>query len=190
MSRLRVAPIVEGHGEFHCVRILLDRIWRELLGGEFVKVAQPIRWTSGRLVKREGIQGAVRVAVKMLNDLPDSDDPALVLILIDADENCPAHLGPELLGFAREVDSRVDIACVLAKEEYETWFVAAAESLSKYLDLSSDESVPESPEESRNGKAWIEQRYRGPRYSPTQDQPSNDQRDGSGPVSQTIAVVR
>ena len=32
MSRLRVAPIVEGHGESYCIRILLERVWGELLG--------------------------------------------------------------------------------------------------------------------------------------------------------------
>jgi hypothetical protein len=137
MSRLRVAPIVEGDGEYRCVRILLDRVWRELLGGENVKVVGPIRSTSGELLKREGLQDAVRVAINELNKPPDTGDPGLVLILIDADEKCPGRLGPELLAIAREANSAVDIACVLANVEYETWFVAAAESLSKYLDLSS-----------------------------------------------------
>ena len=95
------------------------------------------------------------------------------LILIDADEDCPKDLGPKLLGFAREVDSRADVACVLAKVEYETWFAAAAESLSKYLDLSLGSPPSESPEEARHKKLWVEQRFRGSsKYSETQDQPA------------------
>ena len=173
MSRLRVAPIVEGHGEVGCVRILLERIWVELLGGEFIQVIQPIRQPRGRLAKRDGLQHAVRLAVLKLNDLPASNDPALVLVLLDADEDCPKDLAPRLLGFAREVDSRADVACVLANVEYETWFAAAAESLDKYLDREAISPPSESPEGSRHGKLWVEQRFRGAaRYSETQDQPA------------------
>jgi hypothetical protein len=95
----------------------------------------------------------------------------LVLILIDADEHCPARLGPELLAHAREVNPTVDMACVLAKVEYETWFAAAAESLSAYLDLPDGFTASESPEDMRHGKAWVRGYFRGTRYIETQDQP-------------------
>jgi hypothetical protein len=172
MSRLRVVPIVEGHGEANCVRVLLDRIWRELLGGEFIEVTRAIRWTSGRLVKKDGIQGAVRVAVKAVGRLPATEDPTLLLILIDADEHCPGRLGPELLVHAREANSSVDVACVLAKVEYETWFAAAAESLTRYLKLPPGFVASESPEEARHAKGWVKRHFRGTRYSETQDQPA------------------
>jgi hypothetical protein len=171
MSRLRVAPIVEGQGESCCIRTLLDRIWRELLGGEFVEVVRPVRKTNGELLRKDGLQGAVRIAVKELNNPPATADPGLVLILIDADEKCPGRLGPELLGFARETHSAVDIACVLAIVGYETWFAAAAESLTKYLELPAGFLASDSPEESRHGKAWVRRYFRGTKYSETRDQP-------------------
>ena len=65
MSRLRVVPIVEGEGEVACIRILLDRIWRELLGGEFVEVVRPIRGKRGQLVKPSGIEEAIGHAVNI-----------------------------------------------------------------------------------------------------------------------------
>ena len=43
MSRIRVLPIVEGQGEVESIRLLLERIWREVVGGEFIDVLQPIR---------------------------------------------------------------------------------------------------------------------------------------------------
>jgi hypothetical protein len=171
MSRLRVAPIVEGDGEYHCVRILLERIWYELLGGEYIKVVRPTRHPSGQLLKPDGMRNAVRLAVDNLNDPPVTGDPGLVLILIDADEKCPGRLGPELLAIAREANSAVDVACALANLEYETWFVGAAESLSKYLNLSSTPVMTELPEAARHKKAWVEQRFRRGKYSETQDQP-------------------
>ena len=83
-------------------------------------------------------------------------------------------MGPKLLGFAREVDSRVDVACVLANVEYETWFAAAAESLAEYLDL----DVASPPVGVARGGAARESRgsssgFRGAtRYSETRDQPA------------------
>lgn len=41
MSRLRVATIVEGHGEVQALPILIRRIWTELLQCEFVEVLSP-----------------------------------------------------------------------------------------------------------------------------------------------------
>jgi hypothetical protein len=144
-----------------------------MLGGEYIQVVQPVRQPRGRLVKSEGLKNAMRFALSKLSALPASKDSALVLILIDADEDCPAELGPKLLKIARKVDSRADLACVLINVEYETWFVAAAESLSpQYLDLASDPPPLESPEEAKHGKAWVERRFRGKKYLESQDQPA------------------
>jgi hypothetical protein len=174
MSRLRVAPIVEGDGEVACVRILLQRTW-EMLDGEFIQIVPPFRGGRGRLVKKDILQKAVRAASLKLNEIPASGDPALILILIDADEDCPGKLGPKLLEYAQEMDSVDDVACVLANVEFETWFAAAAESLSTYLDLTSF-SASESPEVARQGKAWVERRFRKTKqrskYSETRDQPA------------------
>jgi len=53
---------------------------------------------------------------------------------------------------------------------YETWFVAAAESLGKYLDPPPI-SPPEAPE-GRLGKGWIKQRLKDPKYEETRHQPA------------------
>ena len=170
MSRLRIVPIVEGHGETQCVRILLDRIWRELLGGEHVEVTRPFRWGIGKLVKKDDVQNAVRTAIKMIAASPSTDDPTLVLILIDADERCPAEWGPKLRSFALEANPTVDVACVLAKYEYETWFAASAESLTKYLEFPDGFVASEAPEDARLRKAWVEDFFRGPKYNAPRDQ--------------------
>jgi hypothetical protein len=96
----------------------------------------------------------------------------LILVLVDADHDCPGRLGPELLELARKSHAHVDVACVVAKVEYETWFVAAAESLQDYLELPADFRLSGRPEELGLSKGWIEQRFKGTRYSETQDQPA------------------
>jgi Domain of unknown function (DUF4276) len=170
LSRLRVAPIVEGHGEDLAIRILLQRLWGEVLGGEYVEVLKPIRSHRTKMVKSPDLERALGLAALKLRE-SQSSDPALVLIMLDADEDLACVLGPDLLSRARALRADIDISCVVATVEYETWFVAAAHSLSEFLDLTSG-PAPDAPESSRSGKAWIQRRFRGIKYSPTVDQPS------------------
>lgn len=171
MNRLRVAPIVEGHGECEAVRTLLERVWCELLGGEFIEVIRPIRRPRSKLVKKDELIKAVKLAALKLHTDPVSADPCLILVLIDADTDAPCAKGPELLDYAHDGQSDFDTACVLANVEYETWFVAAADSLRKYLKLPAPNELPEEPEQSRFGKAWVERHFHG-NYSETIEQPA------------------
>ncbi|HYO13217.1 MAG TPA: DUF4276 family protein [Thermoanaerobaculia bacterium] len=171
MSRLCVLPIIEGHGEDGSIRTLLQRIWTELLDGEYVEVLKPIRVNRYKVVQSEELGRVVNLAAAKLREAT-SDDPSMILILIDAENDAPCVLGPDLLRRAREHRGDVDISCVLANVQYETWFVAAAPSLGDHLDLSGDTKLPESPEAARLGKAWIKKRIRGIKYSETVDQPS------------------
>jgi Domain of unknown function (DUF4276) len=171
LSHLRVLPIVEGHGEDSSIRILLQRIWSELLGGESLEVLKPIRGSRHKLVKASELGRALNLAVPKLR-ATSSQSPAMVLVLLDADDDLPCVLGPSLLSLARQARADADVSCVIANLEYETWFVAAAESLSEFLDLSARPLIPADPEKARQGKGWIQKNFRGPKYSETIDQPA------------------
>jgi len=116
-----------------------------------------------------------------LRGQPSFPGENLILVLVDADKDCPKEWGPKLLEWAAERHPRPEVACILAKAEYETWFVAAAKSLvdSGHLELKSGEAIPDDPEHLNLKKKWIEDRFvkkgarpgEGARYSPTQDQP-------------------
>jgi len=169
LSRLRVAPIVEGHGEDSAIRILIQRVWTEIVGGSFVEVIRPIRWPRTRLIQTAELKRAVDLAaLKLLSS--ESDDPAMILILLDSEEDLPCVLAPELLKQASQTRSDLDTACVLANIEYETWFVAASSSLASFLNLPSE--LPADPETQRLGKGWIQRYFRGIKYSETLDQPA------------------
>lgn len=171
MSRLHVAPIVEGHGEVESIRILLCRIWDEIVGGEFIGVMRPIRVPRGKIVKKPELRRAILLARMNLQDVREPEDPRLVLVLMDADDDPPCVLGPRLYSEAQEDQPPMNIACVIANVEYETWFVAAAESLTEFLHLDAAGSIPDDPESERAGKGWIQRRFRGTKYSETVDQP-------------------
>lgn len=170
MSQLRVVPIVEGHGEVAAVRILLQRIWTELLQGEYLAVEQPIRQSRNRLDDRDELKRAVQLAKLKLDAADDSIERGFILLLIDLDpfSGPPCKLAPSLTEWMNEDHGDVDTACVLANLEYETWFVAAAESLR----LADTDDVPDEPERARSGKKWVRDRMQDRRYSETVDQPA------------------
>jgi len=174
LSRLRVLPIVEGHGEDNSVRILLQRIWGELLEGEYIEVLKPIRGKRHKLVKAAELGKALNLGILKLRD-SNQQDPSMILVLLDADFDLPCVLGPSLSALARGIRADADISCVIANIEYESWFVAAAGSLGGFLNLPDDSEIPSDPEKGRHGKGWIQKKFRGPKYSETIDQPAMTQ---------------
>ena len=59
---------------------------------------------------------------------------------------------------------------VLAKREFEAWFLAAAESLAGYHDLSDSLVPPVDPEAIRGAKEWLGAKMAGKAYKETSDQ--------------------
>ena len=62
------------------------------------------------------------------------------------------------------------IAVVLAKFEFEAWFLAAAESLRGINGLPEDLEPPADPESIRGAKGWLSRHMTEGRYSETADQ--------------------
>ena len=163
---------MEGQGEVAALPVLLRRIAVEFCPGTSIDVLKPVRQPASSLLKRESdcLQNAVGLAAGKLAGSMHASSQRLILILIDSDGGCAALVGPELRRRANEYASHVDIASVVAVDEFETWFVAAATSLTKYLKFNSDE-VPPDPESSRSKTKWIEDHTRGLKYHKPVDQP-------------------
>lgn len=176
MNNLCVAPIIEGHGETDAVGILLRRVAAELLGVT-IEVVKPFRLPRGKLLP--GSTGARRInqdeLARALNTASVSLKYAttqarqLALILCDADEDLACELAPQILAGGRQVRGDLDLICVMARREYEAWFIAAAESLTKYLLLGTGDEVAAADPECR-GEKWISDRFRGASYQKTVDQ--------------------
>ncbi|QEH32156.1 hypothetical protein OJF2_06250 [Aquisphaera giovannonii] len=167
---LRIGLIVEGHGEYEAVRMLLQRIWYELLGGDSLDVARPFRFPQGTLLKEEGLKQAVdTVRIKLGPDSPGGIR-ALILILLDSEGKCPRELAPRLLAWAKEARTDADIACVLPHPMFETWFAAAAASLAGVNGLPANLPAPDDPEGQSFGKSWL-RRQLPRKYSEPVDQP-------------------
>jgi len=73
--------------------------------------------------------------------------------MLDADDDCPATMGPELLKRARAAVPHTPVGLVLAKCEFEAWFLASAESLAGRRGLPDVLSPPANPESIRGQKS-------------------------------------
>ena len=164
---VNLALIVEGHGEKESVPILVRRIASGIDPGLTVNIPHPIRVPSSRLIKAGELERTIELAALKI----ERNGGILVLLDCDWENSCPATDGPQLL--ERATDSRPDIpiAVVLARQEYEAWFIAAIESLRGKRGLPADVIAAPDPEGIRGAKEWIGARM-GRRYSETLDQPA------------------
>ena len=159
-----IPPIVEGQGEVVAVPLLLRRLMDEAQAWG-LEVGRPHRRQRTQLVKKDSLQRAVRIAALQ-------DSCAAILVLFDADDDCPKELAPTLEVWAREAAGGKPCAVVMANREYEAWFLASIEALRGRASLLLDATSHHEPEVPRDAKDQLELRMpRGASYSATVDQP-------------------
>ncbi len=160
-----IVPIVEGHGEASALPTLIRRI----MGARTINILDAIRKNRAWLLteRENNLERTVEFAARKVR-------PAgAVLLLLDADDACPKQLAPRLIRRIHAAVSDVPVGVVLAKREYEAWFLAAAESIRGKRGLRGDLESPENPEAIRDAKGWLATRMgRARSYSETTDQPA------------------
>lgn len=150
-----IASIVEGHGEQQAVQRLLRRIATDAVPQARFRVNEPIRVKSGSFLSdRTYFSKYVTLAAAKARQ----EIAGHVLILLDCEDDCPARLGPRLLEQAHAVAADVNVVVALAHREYETWFMAAVESLRGVEGMSGGVVRPANPEATRDAKGWIGRR--------------------------------
>jgi hypothetical protein len=162
-----VASIVEGDGEVAALPVLLRRLSQWRGPADHVDILTPIRVYKDRFLNRpEEFSRHLQLAAAKCGD------SGWILILFDADDDCPAQRGQTVLAKARAIIPHRRVAVVLANREYEAWFIAAAGSLNGcrgFQCLAKDALIdPESP---RNAKGWVRERMPAG-YGETTDQPA------------------
>jgi len=153
-----IVPIVEGKADADAIRILLMRILHSVNVYD-VLVARPFRLARTRVKRENEIERTVTLAVKP----PDREKVSAVLVIMDSDDDCPAALGPELLRRCKSV-TQLPVAVVLAKKEFESWFLGAKESLRGVRGIRNDATAPQNPEEIRGAKGQLSRNMEGSRH--------------------------
>lgn len=169
-----IVGIVEGHGERQAVPILLRRL-AQIRGEYDLRVLAPIRCPRSKMLPEndqvnEGeLSRAIDLAVRKLHGV----DRGAVLVLLDADDACPARIGPKIRVMADRLRSDVCVGVVLAKREYEAWFLAAMQSLRGQRGIGPHAQTPPSPESVSDAKGYLQrQMIAGRKYSEPLDQPA------------------
>jgi len=160
---VNIVPIVEGQGEETAVPLLLRRLRDEAELWE-LEVGRAIRQRRTQLVKKATLQAAVRIAAVR-------EDCAGILVLFDADDDCPKECAPTLEACAREAASGKPCAVVIANREYEAWFLAGMEALWGRCRIAPGAVSHPDPESVRGAKEELERHMPpGASYSPPVDQ--------------------
>jgi hypothetical protein len=152
-----VASIVEGFAEVESVPVLLRRLG--------VEPATPFRVHRNLVVKPGELERTLRLATRARADV------TAVLVLLDADDDCPAQLAPVLLDRARAV-TNLPVSVVLAVREIEAWFLGGIESLRGSRGISADAAWEGDPERPRGAKGRVEAMMGGRGYLGPVDQPA------------------
>jgi len=169
MEEVRIAAIVEGHGECEAVPILIRRIAQTIDPGFVPKVLPPLRVPASRLMKEGEMERSVDLAARKLR----GQGGIIILLDCDWDDGCPATDGPALLSRAMDVRRDLPIAVILAKREFEAWFLAAVESLRGKHGLPEDLESPAEPEGIRGAKEYLSDKMpQGRSYAETMEQPA------------------
>lgn len=156
--------VVEGKGEEQALPILIRRIAERIDPALAVQVPKPVLIKRNRLGE---LESWVKMAVRKLPCLGG------VLILLDGEGDCPARLGPDLLRRAAQAHGNIPIGVVLAKHEFEAWFLASAESIGGQRGLSTVLQPPSDPEAVADAKSWLRRHMPANRkYSEPRDQPA------------------
>lgn len=129
------------------------------------RVLKPIRVDRNKVTQPNELENAVQAAA-------DKSGPdGRILILLDADKDCPAQLAPELLRRATTARGDRHIRVVLPTSEYENWFLASAEALRGRRGVDLSLTAPDDPESIRDAKGWLVARTSVLRpYKPARDQ--------------------
>ena len=163
---VKIGCIVEGHGDVEAVPILIRRIATALCP-ELTIRTYPTRVPRTKLVEVNSLERTIELTARRIGR------QGALFIILDSDDDCPAKLGPELLQRAVNVRSDLPIAVVLAKREFEAWFLAAAESLRGQRELKNELQSPSNPEGIRDAKGWLSRQMEGNRtYDEVSDQPA------------------
>lgn len=162
---IRIACIVEGRGELEAVPVLLRRMTEAINNQVQLIVPLPIRIDRSKVHRNGEIEKAVHLAAAKVGA------GGGLLLILDADDDCPATLGPALLHRAQAARSDFPIASVIASREFESWFIAAVDSLRTKFREPVD-AIDLDVERMRGAKEWLSRRLKNGSYSPTVDQAS------------------
>lgn len=164
---ITLASVVEGHGEVQALPVLVRRLADRFRPGVAVDAPTPFRLPRGKFRVVGELERAVAVAARKVIA------GGGVLILVDADDDCPVEFAAELRSRCEPAAGGGPAAFVVAQREFEAWFLASLPSLSSHPDVSPSARHAGDCESVRDAKGRLQgQMMPGVKYSETRHQPA------------------
>lgn len=164
---ITLASVVEGHGEVQALPVLIRRLADRFRPGVSVDAPTPFRLPRGKFRVVGELERAVAVASRKVTA------GGGVLVLVDADDDCPVQFAAELRGRCEPAAAGCPVAFVAANREFEAWFLAALPSLSSHPDVLPLARHADDGESVRDAKGRLQRHMMaGVKYSETRHQPA------------------
>lgn len=149
---VRIASVVEGHGEVQGLPRMIQRIAQERYGS-YVDAPKPHRVPRANMVRRpEELQNAVRLQAARFEKRLGG-----VIVLADSDDDDPGELRRALQETVETSGASRPVVATVAVREYEAWFLAGIESLRSHGAIRDDATYEGDPEQPRNPKQRLEE---------------------------------
>lgn len=162
-------PIVEGDGDAAALPELLVRIIQERYGRFDVYVAQG----KSKVVKANSRDKLESSLDKFLLHAQKKPGCGAILILLDADTDCPVTLAQTLAERCAQIGSKYPVEIVCADRSYESWLLASLQTIVGMHGIPESSALSRSAEEVPNPKAWLSsQMPSGQTYKETTHQAS------------------
>ena len=163
---IAIASIVEGDGEVRALPVLLRRLSNWLPASQHPQLLPPIRVHRDRFLNRDD-----EFRKQLLLAAAKCGDQGWILVVLDADDDCPAELAATVYQRAQQHVPHRCLSVVIANREFEAWFIAAARSLDGYRGFRTPKEIIDA-EVPRDAKGWLRNHIEGGIYREVLDQPA------------------
>lgn len=164
-----IVPVVEGDGDAAALPELLGRILQEKYNRSDVVVAQGNKG----VVKTKGRPNLENKLDKFLKHAQNKPECDAILVLLDADNDCPVTLARQLSQRCDEIGAKCPVEIVCAQRSYESWFLASFDTIKGHGSIPDTATFTDNVEEIGNPKQWLEnQMPKGRAYKETTHQAS------------------
>ncbi len=162
-----IVPVVEGDGEVAAFPGLLSQILLEKHNRPDVVVARGKRG----VVNAKGRPNLEKKLEKFLQHAQNKPDCDAILVLLDADNDCPVTLGQQLSQRCEQIGTKCPVQVVCARRSYESWFLASLESIKGKSIIPHTAVLSDDAEGLPDPKRWLnDQRPPGQAYKETSHQ--------------------
>ena len=166
---LTIVPVVEGDGDATAFPELLVRILQERYSRYDVLIA----CGKTKVVKANSRDKLEVNLDRFLRHAQRKPGCGAILVLVDADNDCPVELAQRLSQRCDEIGSSRPVRIVYARRSYESWFIASLDTIKGMHGIPDTAALSRDAEDVPSPKDWItNQMPSGQAYKETTHQAS------------------